>query len=65
MLVCLEYFKLMGISHNVKGEPLQPFILLRHTWISQNLRNVRCPLQTRIQFSTGEGFINSLLGLNV
>lgn len=65
MLMCLDYFELIGIAYIVKGEPFQPFILLRHAWISQNLRNVRCPLQTRIQFSTGESLVNSLLGLNV
>lgn len=57
--------KLIGIVHTVEGEPSQPSIPSRHTWISQDLRNVRCLLKTNIQFSVGEGLVSSLLGLNV
>lgn len=56
---------LIGIAHTAEGEPSQPSIPFRHTWISQDLRNARCLLKTSIQFSVGEGLVRSLLGLNV
>lgn len=52
-------------NYTAEGEPSQPSILLRHTWIPQDLRNTRCLLKTSILFSIGEGLVSSLLGLNV